>query len=71
MYFGSDMPENVSVMGTPAFMDFVESIQSEGVSSSTSRWAAARSASDSLIVEVDTENPDKDLDALDIAIPKL
>jgi type III restriction enzyme len=31
MYFGSDARETVSVMGTPAFMDFVESIQSEGV----------------------------------------
>jgi type III restriction enzyme len=31
MYFGSDAPEVVSVMGTPAFMEFVESIQSEGV----------------------------------------
>jgi type III restriction enzyme len=31
MYFGSDERETVSVMGTPAFMEFVESIQSEGV----------------------------------------
>lgn len=31
MYFGTDMQETVSVMGTPAFIDFVESIQSEGV----------------------------------------
>ena len=31
MYFGSDQRETVSVMGTPAFMEFVESIQSEGV----------------------------------------
>ena len=31
MYFGTDSRETVSVMGTPAFMDFVESIQSEGV----------------------------------------
>ena len=32
MYFGNDgVRETVSVMGTPAFMDFVESIQSEGV----------------------------------------
>ena len=31
MYFGTDAQETVSVMGTPAFMDFVESIQSEGV----------------------------------------
>jgi len=32
MYFGTETRETVSVMGTPAFMDFVESIQSEGVS---------------------------------------
>jgi hypothetical protein len=31
MYFGSEQRETVSVMGTPAFMEFVESIQSEGV----------------------------------------
>ena len=32
MYFGNEgVRETVSVMGTPAFMDFVESIQSEGV----------------------------------------
>jgi len=31
MYFGADMRETVAVMGTPAFMEFVESIQSEGV----------------------------------------
>ena len=33
--------------------------------------AAGRERQDSLIVEVDTENEDKDLDALDIALPKL
>jgi type III restriction enzyme len=32
MYFGNDaVRETVSVLGTPAFMEFVESIQSEGV----------------------------------------
>ena len=31
MYFGSAERETVSVMGTPAFMDFVRSIQNEGV----------------------------------------
>src|SRR4030067_488978 len=29
MYFGSDMPETVSVMGTAAFMGFVESLKTE------------------------------------------
>ena len=32
MFFGrEDVEEYVSVVGTPAFMDFVESIQAEGV----------------------------------------
>ena len=30
-----------------------------------------QAGADSLVVEVDAENPDKDLDALDIAIPRL
>ena len=45
MYFGSNERETVSVMGTAAFMDFVESIQSEGVPSSACRWAAPVGAS--------------------------
>lgn len=31
IYFGSDVKETVSVLGPPGFMDFIESIQSEGV----------------------------------------
>ena len=71
MYFGSDIPETVSVMGTPAFMDFVESIQSEGVTLEYKPMGAGAKREDSLIVEVDNENEKKDLDALDIPIPKL
>ena len=73
MYFGSGQRETVSVMGTPAFMDFVESIQSEGVTFDRVAMggAAGRERQDSLIVEVDTEAADKDLDALDIALPRL
>ena len=71
MYFGDGLPEAVSVMGTPAFMEFVESIQSEGVELEACRWAAWREREDSLVVEVDTQNTEKDLDALDIEIPRL
>jgi len=71
MYFGSDRPETVSVMGTPAFMDFVESIQSEGVTFDRVPMGGGANREDSLVVEVETENPEKDLDALDIALPKL
>ncbi|MBM7485172.1 type III restriction enzyme [Bradyrhizobium sp. USDA 3686] len=73
MYFGSEQGETVSVMGTPAFMDFVESIQSEGVTFERVAMGGAfgRERQDSLIVEVDSEAPDKDIDSLDIALPRL
>ncbi len=71
MYFGTDIPETVSVMGTPAFMEFVESIQSEGVTFERVPMGAGTARKDSLVVEVDAQNPDKDLDKLDIALPRL
>ncbi|MCE7978160.1 MAG: type III restriction endonuclease subunit R [Nitrospira sp. NTP1] len=71
MYFGSDTKETVSVMGTPAFMEFVESIQTEGVSFERVPMGGGAARQDSLIVEVDKENPAKNLDALDIPLPKL
>jgi type III restriction enzyme len=71
MYFGTDASETVSVMGTPPFMDFVESIQTEGVTFERVPMGAGATRKDSLIVEVDTQNADKNIDALDIAIPKL
>ena len=71
MYFGTDIPETVSVMGTPAFMDFVESIQSEGVSFEQVPMGGGAQRPNSLVVEVETDNPDKDVEALDIALPKL
>ena len=71
MYFGSDMPETVSVMGTPAFMEFVESIQSEGVTFERVPMGPGSDRKDSLIVEVGTQDAGKDIDALDIELPRL
>ena len=71
MYFGTQTMETVSVIGTPAFMEFVESIQSEGVTLEYRPMGGGVTREDSLIVEVDTQNPDKNLDALDISLPKL
>lgn len=71
MYFGSDMPETVSVMGTPAFMEFVESIQSEGVTFEHVPMGGGVERKDSLIVEVDSQDTSKDMETLDIAIPRL
>ena len=72
MYFGTDQPETVSVMGTPAFMDFVESIQSEGVTfERVPMGGGAAGRADSLVVEVEAGNKDKDIEALDISLPRL
>jgi type III restriction enzyme len=71
MYFGSDVRETVSVLGTPAFMDFVESIQSEGVTFERVGMGAGTERHDSLVIEVETANPAKDRAALDIALPRL
>jgi type III restriction enzyme len=71
MYFGSDVKETVSVMGTPAFMEFVESIQSEGVTFEHVPMGGGDERKDSLIIEVETGNPEKDPDLLDIPLPKL
>ncbi len=72
MYFGSEARETVSVMGTPAFMEFVESIQNEGVTFERVPMGGGEPRGvDALTIEVDNENPAKDIDALDIALPKL
>jgi type III restriction enzyme len=71
MYFGTETAETVSVMGTPAFMEFVESIQTEGVSFEHVPMGDGAKRKEPLIVEVDTESKDKDLAALDIPLPKL
>ena len=71
MYFGHDAAETVSVMGTPAFMEFVESIQSEGVELEQVPMGGGSQREDSLVVEVDSSNPAKNIDALDIALPRL
>lgn len=69
MYFGLGR-EEVSVLGTPAFMDFVKSIQAEGVILERRAMGGGTPRPD-ILVQVDTENPDKNLDALDIEVPVL
>lgn len=70
MYPGG-IPEFVSVVGTDAFMEFVQSIQQEGVILEHRPMGEGTAAKAPIVVEVDNENPNKDLDALDIKIPVL
>jgi len=71
MYPGVETTEYVSIVGTNAFMDFVESIQTEGVRLDYKPMGTGTEAKVPIIVEVDHENTRKDLDLLDIEIPVL
>jgi len=71
MYPGNEVREYVSVVGTEAFMDFVESIQSEGVELERREMGEGTKPKTPIIVEIDNENMKKDLDTLDIEIPVL
>ena len=68
MYLG-DIEEYVSVVGTDAFMEFVESIQAEGVVLDRKPMGEGTEAKTPLVVEVDNENINKDIEKLDIEIP--
>ena len=70
MYPGG-LEEYVSVIGTNAFMDFVESIQAEGVVLERKPMGEGTGPKAPLVVEVDEENSKKDIEALDIEIPVL
>ncbi len=70
MYPGG-VEEYVSVVGTDAFMDFVESIQAEGVELEHKAMGVATPPKTPLVIEIDKDNEKKDIDALDIEIPVL
>lgn len=70
MYPG-DVEEYVSVVGTDAFMEFVESIQQEGVVLERKPMGEGTKPKAPIVVEVDKENVSKDIDALDIELPVL
>ena len=71
MYPSENGQEYVSVVGTDAFMDFVESIQTEGVELEKREMGTGTKPVAPLIVEVDQQDKTKDLDELDIEIPVL
>ena len=70
MFFGrDDVEEYVSVVGTPAFLDFVESINGEGVIIEKKAMGAGAKPISPMVIEVDRDNPKKDIEKLDIEIP--
>ncbi len=71
MYRDPDLAEMVSVVGTDAFMDFVESIKSEGVELEHRKMGEGTGPKAPLVVEIDRENMKKDIEKMEIEIPIL
>jgi len=68
MYFGQDVTEELNVVGTAAFLDFVESIKSEGVILEKKSMGKNSEPSGPTIIEIDKK---KNIQDLDIEIPIL
>lgn len=69
--FDLAIPEKLVVIGTPGFLEFVEKLKVEGVEFEYSPMGRGARTKSPIIVEVDRENPQKDLDRLDISLPRL
>ena len=71
MHQERDLEEYVSVIGTPAFMEFVESIKNEGVELEKRKMGENTLSKSPIVVEIDKEDKKKDLEKMDIEIPVL
>ncbi|MBI5016333.1 MAG: DEAD/DEAH box helicase family protein [Deltaproteobacteria bacterium] len=73
MFRGEEVVEKVSVVGTDAFVDFVESIRSEGVELEYAPMGQGGpgGGKSPLVIEVDRQNEKKDLERLDMELPIL
>lgn len=67
----TNLIEYVSVVGTEAFLEFVDEIRKEGVELEEGEMGPTSKPRMPLLIEPDTENKAKDLDELDIPIPRL
>ncbi len=63
--------EKVSVVGTNAFMDFVEEIRQQGVELEYAPMGPQTQPQADMVIEVDHDNMAKDIERLDIHIPRL
>lgn len=71
MFRNEDITEKVSIIGTPAFMEFVKKIEEEGVTLTQDGMWATASVKAPMLIEIDHENVNKDLEWLDIELPIL
>ncbi len=71
MYFEQNIDEELDVIGTDNFIDYVKGIAEEGVELEEIPTGGVNPESGPVLIEVDHDNPNKDLDELEIEIPEL
>ncbi|KKW11188.1 MAG: Type III restriction protein res subunit [Parcubacteria group bacterium GW2011_GWA2_49_9] len=72
MFLGKEgINEYVSVIGTPAFMEFVDSIKTEGAEFEKRKMGVGSGPITPTVIEVDSQNAKKDIPSLDIELPIL
>lgn len=69
--FGPGVDEKVSVLGTPAFMAFVDEIKNEGVELERRSMGPGSEPAGPMVIEVDHADTEKDIEALEIELPRL
>ena len=67
----NSITEYVSVVGTDAFLDFVESVKAEGVELEQVPMGPGTQPKAPLLIEVDNNNEKKNIEELDISLPRL
>ena len=71
MYFDENIDEELDVIGTDNFIEYVKGISEEGVELVERPTGGSNPESGPILIEVDSENPNKDLDDLEIEFPEL
>ena len=69
--FTLDVKEKLVVVGTRRFLDFVESLKTEGVTFEYKPMGGGSGGKSPVVVEVEKEATDRDISALDIPLPIL
>jgi len=71
MYFGENIEEELDVVGTDNFIEYVKGISEEGVELEEIAVGGKNPESGPIVICIDDENPNKDLLEMDIGIPEI
>ena len=71
MYFGENIEEELDVVGTDNFIEYVKGISEDGVELEEIPVGGENPESGPIVICIDNDNPNKDLPEMDIGIPEI